>query len=104
MADEIQDTLAAIGGPYDKRPATTERVDALLGEIEAYLSLLKSAQNPSAQRISDFSIDPVTGNTPQLTAIGIFTFIIKVRLLASMDTIMFQTEIGETVEISEIAT
>lgn len=101
MADFIQDTLAAIGAKYSKEPATTERVDQLLGEMEAFLSGLKSPPNPAQQRIEDYSIDGTSGNTPSLTALGIFTFLVKVRLLASMDTIVFATTIGETVTVTQ---
>jgi hypothetical protein len=99
MADLIQATLAGIAAPYLKQPATTERVDTFLGEMATYLDLLKSERNPSQQRIVDYSIDGTSGNTPELTALGIFTFIVYVRLLPSMDDIILQTQIGETVTI-----
>lgn len=98
MADFIQDSLANIGANYNKGPATTERVDQLVAEIDAFLSGLLSAQNPSLQRIESYAIDPDGGNTPELTALGIFTVKVAVRLLASMDTLLFNTTIGETVD------
>lgn len=101
MADFIQDGLAAIGASYNKEPATTERIDSLVGDIDTFLSNLLSPQNPALQRIEDFSIDEVSGNTPQLQALGIFTVIVKVRLLASLDTLVFETQIGETVEVNQ---
>lgn len=102
MADFIQDTLAGIGARFNKEPATTERIDSLVGEMESFLTSLKSPPNPSLMRIEDFSIDATTGNTPSLTALGIFTFIIKVRCLASMDTLVFETSIGETVTVTQV--
>jgi hypothetical protein len=103
FADFVQDTLVAIGGPYNKFPGTIERVDAIVGEIDGFLSSLLSAANPSLQRIESYSLDPVSANTPQLTAAGIRTFIVKVRMLGDLDAIVFQTSIGPTVEVAQAA-
>jgi hypothetical protein len=97
MADEIQDSLVDIAAKYSKGPATAEAIDSFTGEVSGYLTGLLSPNNPARQRIDDFTIDAKGGNTPELVAIGIFTMIVKVRLLASMDTIVYQTQIGETV-------
>lgn len=99
MADEIQAGLAQIAAPYLKEPATTERVDSFVGEIDAYLGTLLSPDNPALQRIQAFSVDAKSGNTDELTSIGIFTILIAVRLLASMDDIILSTQIGETVDV-----
>ncbi len=99
MADEIQDSLAGIATPYQKKPATTENVDSFVGALQAYLGGLKSVNQPALQRVQDFLIDPVGGNDPQLTALGIYTILVYVRLLPTMDVILFRTKIGETVEI-----
>lgn len=98
MAGFIQDTIAQIGAKYNKEPATIDRVDQLEGEIDSFLLSLKSPSNPASQRIEDYSIDAKSGNTPTLNALGIYVLIVKVRLLASMDTLLFETRIGETVE------
>lgn len=103
MADFIQDTLASIAANYNKEPATQDRIDQFTAEIEAFLISLKSPPNPAQQRIENFDVDAVSGNTPQLVALGIFAIIVKVRLLASLDVIVYQTQIGETVEIEETA-
>jgi hypothetical protein len=99
MADEIQDNLADIAAGYLKEPATTERRDAFTSEEVAYLTSLLSPNNPSAQRIDGFDVDSSSLNTPDLEALGIFSDKIDVRLLASMDNIILQTTIGETVVI-----
>lgn len=103
MADEIQDTLVGIGANYNKEPATTERVDQLVAEIDSYLSSLLSTVNPSLQRIEGYGIDAVSGNTPALTALGIYTVKVAVRLLASMDDLLFLTQIGETVDPTSLS-
>lgn len=99
MADEIQDSLAGIAAPYLKEPATTERVDAFVGEIEVYLEGLLSKNRKGAQRIVDYGVDSVSLNTPDLQAIGIYTIGVWVKTLSSMDDIVYQTQIGETVNV-----
>lgn len=99
MADTIDDSLGDIAAPFLKQPATTERVDSLVSEIVAYLDNLKGVNTPGSQRIVDYKIDPDSGNTAQLQALGIYVILVYVRLLPSMDYIVFQTQIGETVTI-----
>lgn len=99
MADLIQATLAGIAAPYLKQPATTDRIEAFYGEVTTFLETLLSPADPTRQRISGYSVDATSGNTAQLTALGIFTFVIYVRLLPSMDDIVLRTFIGETVTI-----
>lgn len=101
MADMIQDQLFLLAAPYLKQPATTDRVDAFVGEIETYLSLLKSIQNPSFQRIVDYRIDPKSQNTAALQKLGIQTILVAVQTLPGMDFITLNTVIGETVSVSE---
>jgi hypothetical protein len=103
FADFVQDTLAAIAAPYQKEPGTTERVDAITGEIQSFCDSLLSPNNPSLQRIEQYLVDPKSGNTPALTAVGIRTIIVKVRMLGDMDAIVFQTQIGPTVDASPAA-
>lgn len=99
MADEIQDSLAQIAGPYLKQPATQDRVDAFSAEMTTYLAGLQSENNLAAQRIQGFFIDSKSGNTDQLEALGVFVWIISVKLLDSLDYIVLNTQIGSTVTI-----
>lgn len=104
MADFIQDTSAFRLVPYSKKLATNARLDGARGVLESFLSGLLSADQPAAQRIAAFSIDAVSGNTPELNALGIYVFIIKVRTLSSLDAIVLQTEIGEgVITITDLA-
>lgn len=100
MADFIQDSLATISLKYDKMPRTSDREDSFVGEVTDFLDTLLSPQNPAAQRIADYSVDSISGNTAELAAAGIFVVIIEVRLLSTMDNIVLQTTIGEGVEVS----
>lgn len=99
FADFVQDTIAQLAGPFQKFPATTDRVDSLVGELTTFASTLQSANNPAQQRIEGFLIDPDSANTPELTAIGIRTIIVKVRMLGDLDFLVFETQIGPTVEL-----
>lgn len=99
MADEIEDTLGEITGPFLKQPSTVDRQQALVLEIETYLESLKSTNDPSSQRIVDYKVDDVSGNSPDRLALGIFVVKVYVQLLASMDYIEYIATIGETVTI-----
>lgn len=100
MADFIQDSVAQSIEPLSKLPLTQALKDTITGQIDAFLSQLKSVGNPPAQRIVDYEVDDVSGNTPDLEARGIFVVIGRVRTLATADFIVFQTEIGEGVKIT----
>lgn len=97
MADHIQDSVAQRLLDFSKLPITSQWKDTIVGEIDAYLLGLLSPDNPPAQRIAGYLIDDKSGNTDDLEAQGIFVVIGKVRTLATGDTIVFQTEIGEGV-------
>jgi|SRR5215831_5051223 len=99
MADFIEDTLADIASPYLKQPATDDRQRAFVMEVETFLESLKATNTPASQRIVDYKVDDVSGNTPDQLALGIFVVKVFVKLLASMDYIVYIATIGETVTI-----
>lgn len=100
MADFIEDSLASRLVQYAKLPLTQQLKDGAAAETVAFLTDLKSANNPAAQRINDFFVDTKSGNTPQLEAAGVFVINVNVRTLATADFIVIQAAIGEGVEIS----
>ena len=100
MADEIEDSLAQAYNPLSKQVLTNQLKDAIDAETVAYLEGLRSATNPAAQRISAYSVDSKSGNTPQLLAAGIYVVIVRVQMLATADTIVLQAEIGPNVTIT----
>jgi len=99
MAFFIQDSLNQLAAPYLKQPATTDRRDAFLAEMTTFLEGLKAPGSPAQQRIVDYKIDPQGGNTAPQQALGIFVWKVFVQLLASMDYIVLDTAIGETVTV-----
>lgn len=97
MADHIQDSAAPRLNAFNKKLATRERRAQILGELNGYLSGLESRSNPSSQRIDSYLLDAKSGNTPESLAVGIFRIIGKVRTLSSLDFIVFDVEVGESV-------
>lgn len=102
MADFIQDSLAAISLPYSKKPATDDRYDSLVAEMDDFLAGLLSEENPQTQRIDAYALDSKSGNTAALQGSGIRVVLISVRTLDELDDIVLQTNIGPSVEISEV--
>jgi hypothetical protein len=101
MADFIQDSLAQLCTAFSKKLSTNARRMALVAEIRNFLTQLLAPSNPSAQRIGGFQIDYTTGNTPTTLGLGLFRITIKVQTLASLDSIVLATVIGEQVSVTE---
>lgn len=95
MADQIQDTLALRGKRYGKKLGTRTRWTAMLTVMNDYLSSLVKAE-----RIDSFSIDGKTGNTAASWAAGLRWVKAKVKTISSMDSIVIQAEIGESIEVT----
>lgn len=100
MCDYIQDSIAQALKPFSKLPMSEQFKDGVLGQVDDFLTLLLSPDNPPAQRISGYLLDSKSGNTPQLEAKGIYVLVIKVRTLATADFIVLQFEVGEGVVVS----
>jgi len=100
MADEIQDSLAAIYEKFSKLPLTNQLKTSIDTETVAYLEGLLSSTSPAAQRIEAYSVDSKSGNTPELNAQGIYVVIVRVRMLATADDIVLQAEVGPTVNVT----
>jgi hypothetical protein len=102
MADFIQDTLSIRLTGFIKKLNSIARRNAVVGEVRAWMGTLVSAQNPSSSRIDGYEID-LTANTPTTIAMGLFRIILRVRTLSSLDSIVLETTIGESVTLSEAA-
>lgn len=100
MADFINDSLAAIAARFSKKLATTERRAALLGEYDRFLSSLRSRNNAALQRVTDYRIDGAAGNTVALNTAGIYVDLVLVQLLNDMRSLVIQSTIGETVNVT----
>ena len=101
MADFIQDSIARRSKSYGKKLSTFIRRVALATEIRNFLASLLSIADPARQRIAGYSVNTKDGNTQESLGLGLYRLIIKVRTLASLDSIVLETTIGETVTIDE---
>ena len=99
MANEVEAELAILAGPYVKAPAVDGASDSLVDSINAYLDGLLNPPSGAPARIEGYLVDPTSGNTDQLQAIGVDVIKVYVRLIASRDQIVFNVNIGETVVI-----
>jgi len=103
MADFIQDSLALVCLPFVKKLATKENRGLLVSVIRSFLKDLLSEDKPENQRIAAFTVDGISGNTPTSIAAGVYRITVEVKLLGSLDFIVLNTTIGESVEIEEAA-
>lgn len=97
MADVIQDTIALRAKTYGKKLGTRARWAALLAVTNDYLDGLKTKG-----RIEDFSLDGKKGNTAASWAAGVRWVIAKVKTISSMDSIVIQAEIGESINVTAV--
>lgn len=103
MADYIQDSLAVALKPFVKKLATRDRRALCLGVVDDFVAGLAAVGNKTAQRIDSYQLDGKSGNTPEALARGVFRMILRVKTLSSLDVIVLDTTIGETVTFVELA-
>lgn len=99
MADYVQDSLQLLVLPYQKKVNTLARRNAIAAIIDGFLDPLRSTNDPAKQRISGYTNRDVT--TAEMEAAGMYRRKVKVRLLGTLDSIVLDTQIGETVDITE---
>jgi hypothetical protein len=102
MADFIQDTLSRRLKGFGKRLSTNARRKAMTSEIRQFMGGLLSVSNPDSQRIAGFSVNDKDGNTTTTLAQGLYRIILRVKTLASLDSIVLESTIGESVVIEEL--
>lgn len=100
MADFIEDSLAPAVNQFSKMLSTLTRRGAVIGEIVGFLRGLQSASNPAASRIAGFAIDAKTLNTPEVLDAGLFKIRTRVKTYSSLDVIVLDCTIGETVDLT----
>jgi hypothetical protein len=105
MADYIQDSLATAADPYCKKLMTVARQQAATTMIRQWMISLVSPQNLNQQRIAGFFLDTKTPNIAPKggiapTALGIWRFLLLVTTLPSMDDLVADTQIGDTVVVT----
>lgn len=102
MADFIQDTAVTVGKPFCKLLSRQSRRDKLRGRWDSFLGGLESRKNPETSRIVGFVTDDGVnaGNTDAVLSSGVYFISTTVKTLASLDEIVFRTEIGPNAVIS----
>lgn len=100
MGDFIIDGLTDIGVKYVKKLNTPYRRRSYLATVNNFLNGLKSSSQPESSRISDFSVTDET--TEALRQQGFQITNVRVQLYASMDFIVFKTEVGTTVNVKQV--
>lgn len=100
----LQDTLAPRLNAYSKKLATSERRALIVGEIEGFMDTLRSTDQPQLQRILAYETDTQSANTPALLERGIFRIKLRAKMIPPFRAIVLETEVGETVQITDDAT
>ena len=98
MADFIEDTLAIRLKSFGKRLNTRVRRILITAEVNAFMGGLVNGN-----RVDGYLLDPKSGNTVETLALGMFRLILKVRSLSSLDSIVLETTVGESVDVAEAA-
>ncbi len=99
MGDFIIDSLFDIAVRFVKKLNTPRRRRALTNEMNTFLNLLRSVNQPDLARIESFSVRDDT--TDEQRAAGFQLYTVQVRLFASMDFIVITTEVGTTVRVEQ---
>lgn len=100
MVNFLTVSLHEIGARWAKKLRSNANKEGLRLDLDGFLATLKSENNPSLQRINDYSIDETTGNTTTTIAAGLHVVKVAVQTLGLMNTIVFQLLAGKTVRVT----
>jgi hypothetical protein len=102
MADYITDSLTQYLMQFVKLLPTAQRRAAIISAINTFLSNLAGGANKSNQRIDSFSLDGKSQNTTDTIAAGIYRIAMRVKTLSSMDNIILNTQISDSITITQV--
>lgn len=97
----LQDSLGPRLNAYTKKLATQDRRGLIVGEVDGFMSGLLSEGQTQLQRVEAYEIDTQSGNTPALLERGIFRIKLRAKMIPPFRAIVLETEVGETVQITE---
>jgi hypothetical protein len=102
MADYITDSIATALDPYSKQLMTLALQQAVTVMVRQFMIGLLSPTNLNQQRIAGFYLDTKTPNAAPPggvapTSLGIFRMLLLVTTLPSMDDIVIDSQIGDSV-------
>lgn len=111
MADFIEDSISIAMKSFGKQLQKNKRRKAMKGEIATFLNGLAgggpgaATGNPNdedSQRIAGYNVDD-SRNTPQTIAANLWRIIIAVQTLSEFGSIVLQTTVGTTVNVTDIS-
>jgi hypothetical protein len=97
FADFCIDTMAAIGKEYEKELAGLALISAMNTSVTSVFDQILSRGDPSAQRIANYSF--VLGGNAQTDALGIGVWSLKVQMLKTLESILYNIQVGQGVLI-----
>ena len=97
FADFVIDTMATIGKKYTKKMATTDRKTAVSVDTVSFFDVLLAKASPQAQRIANYQFTP--NFTDATDALGIGVWDLKVKMLPTLESLLFNVQVGATVQI-----
>lgn len=100
MGDFIIDSLGDIAANYVKKLNTPSRRRAFISVLNGFLEGLKTPNQPDFSRIADYKVVDETSNEQR--AQGFQVMAVSVQIFASMDFIVFRTQVGATVNVEEL--
>ena len=102
MADFVQDSMAVLAKPYQKKLNRLSNRDSLTSRFDSFLGGLLGEPGTDLQRIENYAIDDESGNIPEQLRLGIAVWLTTVHTLSSLDAIVIRTEIGPNAIISTV--
>lgn len=102
MGDFLEDSIARNINPKAKKLNTDARANGVSADIAQFLGELESPDNEELSRIHSWALDDRSGNTEAKLKAGIRVWILHVRTHSSLQAMVLQVTVGETVEIETL--
>lgn len=100
----VEDSVAAFLLPFSKEPVSEQFKDNIVTGLHGFFTGMSGTPNKSAARIRAFTLDPKSGNTPELERAGVYVVKYAVEMIPIARTIVQQARIGlGVVDITELA-
>lgn len=103
MGDYCQGTSLRIAAKFIKKTNKQGNRVALKGELRAFALSLMGTTNEAQKRIAGFTISDKGTTTPQQLAAGLYRIQLDFRFLGSLDSIALMSQVGENVQVLELA-
>lgn len=101
-ADFFQDSISLRLQKVSKKLNQASRRRAVTASIRGFMNSYLGLTNAANQRIGGFTLDGKTLNTTITLQKGIWRILLNIQNLSSLDSIVLQTTVGETIEVDEV--